>query len=61
MNKCFILLGITTILMLISGNISEQKHIWGSFLEALNGAIFVISAMTFATTLVFAIYIFIFH
>ena len=68
MNNCLILFGITTTLMLLSNWLSEyfnnrgfRREIKHSFIESLNGAVFVISAMTFGITLVFAIYIFIFQ
>lgn len=68
MNNCLTLFGITTILMLLSNWLSEyfnnrgfKKEVKHPFIESLNGAVFIISAITFGVTLVFAIYIFIFQ
>ena len=68
MERCFILFSITITLMLLSNWVSEhfnnrgfKREVKHPFVEALNGAIFVISAMTFGITLVFAIYIFVFN
>ena len=67
MNRCLILFGITTVLMLLADWIDKHsnkceymKDIKHPLLWHLNGAVFVISAMSFGITLVFAIYIFIF-
>jgi len=68
MNRCLILFGITTVLMLLSDWVDRRfnkyeyiKDIKHHFIWHLGGAIFVISAMTFGITLVFAVYIFIFQ
>ena len=68
LDRCFILFIITIILMLLSNWVSEyfnnrgyKREIKHPFIESLNGAIFVISAMTFGITLVFTVYIFIFE
>ena len=67
MNRCLILFVVTTILMALTNwvdkhfnNCEYMNQIKHPFIWVLGGAIFVISAMTFAITLVFAVYIFIF-
>jgi len=68
MNRCLISFAITTILMLLTNwldkhfnNCEYIKEIKHPFIWFIGGAIFVISAMTFGITLVFAIYIFVFN
>jgi len=75
MNRCLILFFWTTWLMLLTDRFSlyfnsyvfqnkvmdkTEKKIY-EFIERITGAIFVISALIFGITLVFAVYIFIFQ